>query len=309
MNTNPPLSPQPRIVTATEDDGDLDLDALLIDDSLSTSQDPALVSTASWSPRPHIPIKAIEEDIDAGGDNSEWVLPPPSQPGDFLTNSIHRVPSKSILKKVSSYGNFDMNESISSSKRGNSMKKKQSFLSFDVSVNSGVASASAQSKNGSDYGLDLDSSSNSQISTSFLRVPSNFQVSVAPVQPVDTVKDSTAPADAAAGTLDTSLGSSKLSTSGKMRRNVSFNAVSVREYDRTIGDNVSYLATLFLILQSPMVVHFLSSTYQFNYLLISRRVSLALHFLLIGLTPRHPRRVSTTSNLNGHHKESVTQPG
>ena len=242
MNTsNPPLSPRARVVTITEDDEDLDLDALLIDDSLSTSQDnPASVPTASWSPRPHIPIKGVEEDIDVGANNSEWFLPTPSQPGDFLTNSIHRVPSKSILKKVSSYGNFDMNESISSSRRDSSMKKKQSFLSFDVSANSGVGSASAQSKNGSDYGLDLDSSSNSQISTPFLRMPSNFQVSAAPVQPVDTVKNSTTPADAAAGTLDTSLGSSKLSTSGKMRRNVSFNAVSVREYDRTIGDNVSF---------------------------------------------------------------------
>jgi hypothetical protein len=244
MTMNPPISPTRRILTVTEDD-DLDLDALLIDDSLSTSQQAsAIAPVSSWSPGPSIPIKAIEEDIDSSA--REWTLPPPSLPGDFLTSSLHRVPSKSILKKVSSYGNIDPNESISSSKRGGAMKSKSSYLSFDVSFNSGVASASGASMGGSDYGLDLDSSSKSQMSTSFLGVAHNASTSFSPAA-ADTLEpkpksldgSSTSHADAAAGTLDTSLGSSKLSTSGKMRRNVSFSAVNVREYDRTVGDNVS----------------------------------------------------------------------
>ncbi|KAL7502467.1 hypothetical protein ACHAXN_000425 [Cyclotella atomus] len=244
MTMNPPISPTRRILTVTEDD-DLDLDALLIDDSLSTSQQAsAIAPVSSWSPRPSIPIKAIEEDIDSSA--REWTLPPPSLPGDFLTSSLHRVPSKSILKKVSSYGNIDPNESISSSKRGGAMKSKSSYLSFDVSVNSGVDSASGASMGRSDYGLDLDSSSKSQMSTSFLGVAHNASTSFSPAA-ADTLEhkpksldgSSTSHADAAAGTLDTSLGSSKLSTSGKMRRNVSFSAVNVREYDRTVGDNPS----------------------------------------------------------------------
>jgi hypothetical protein len=236
MSTEPPLSPQRRFVTVTEDE-DLDLDALLIDDSFSDRQDvlaPPLSPHASWSPRGSVPISAIEEDQDAN--NSEWILPPSSQPGDFLMSSIHRVPSKSILKKVSSYGNFDINESISTSKRGGSIMRKTSFLSFDVSVGSGGAGSGSRA--GSDYGLDLDSSSQSQMSTSFL---GGAKISSSPAKSASST-DGVIPksnADEAAGTLDTSLGSSKLSTSGKMRRNVSFNAVNVREYDRTVGDNVS----------------------------------------------------------------------
>jgi hypothetical protein len=241
---NPPISPTRHALTITEDD-DLDLDALLIDDSLSTSQEAsALAPVSSWSPRPTVPI-TIEEDIESSA--REWILPPPSLPGDFLTSSIHRVPSKSILKKVSSYGNFDANESISSSKRGNAIKPKSSYLSFDVSVNSGVASASVASQGGSDYGLDLDldSSSQSQIRTPFLggaRISPSSSPAAADTRETKLKSldvSSTSNADVAAGTLDTSLGSSKLSTSGKMRRNVSFSAVNVREYDRTVGDNVS----------------------------------------------------------------------
>lgn len=263
---NPPLSPSRRIVTVTEDDGDLDLDALLIDDSLSESHEgQAVPPIASWSPRPTLPIKAIEEDIDTKA--SEWILPPPSQPGDFLTNSLHRVPSKSILKKTSSYGNFDMNESISSSKRG--MKKKSSFLSFDVSVNSGAGSVSASKAGSEDYGLDLDSSSQSQMSTSFLRSvrgsSSSLTLMNTPETATETMDASNkSSADEAAGTMDTSL-----STSAKMRRNVSFNAVNVREYDRTVGDNVRLFASAVFIYTKDS---YITDSHMFLYILQSTAI-------------------------------------
>jgi len=180
-------------------------------------------------------ISASEDNIE--GDESHWTLPAPSQPGDFLTTSIHKVPSKSILKKTSSYGNFDLSESISS-KRGSSSLTKNTFslLSFDTSVKSGTGSA-AQSRNRSDsfgLGLDLDSSSQSQKNTSFLGVP------VSPILSVVDIKSDapTQPDNADAAGSDVSA-SSNLSTSGNMKRSVSFSAVNVREYDRTIGDNPS----------------------------------------------------------------------
>jgi len=314
MNINPPLySPKP-VVTVTEDDDDLNIDALLLDDSFSETQETIETEpVAACSQQPTARILAVEEDTYPK--NSEWILPRLSQPGDFLSNSIRRVPSKSILKKVSSYGNFDINESISSSKLSGGMKKKPSYLSFDVSINNGGDSTSGRSK-GSDYGLDLDSSSQSQNSTflsnSIRRVPSksilkkvssygnfdtnesisssklsggmkkkpsylSFDVSInnggdstsgrskgsdygldldsssqsqnstsffgltsSPCLVPDVAAQAVEfNADIAAGTLDTSIGSSNISTSGRMRRNVSFHAVNVREYDRTIGDNVS----------------------------------------------------------------------
>ena len=239
MSIDPPPLPMNRVVTINEDDAVLDIDALLIDDSLSSpcNEPPESTRCTSFSPRPDVFISASEDNIE--GDESHWTLPAPSQPGDFLTTSIHKVPSKSILKKTSSYGNFDLSESISS-KRGSSSLTKNTFslLSFDTSVKSGTGSA-AQSRNRSDsfgLGLDLDSSSQSQKSISFLGVPVSPLVSVvdnssdAPTQPDN--------ADAAAGS-DASA-SSNLSTSGNMKRSVSFSAVNVREYDRTIGDNVSF---------------------------------------------------------------------
>ena len=242
----PPLTPVNRVVTITEDDAALDIDALLIDDSISPSRQEPLESSrcTSFSPRPDVFISASEDNAAVG--ESHWTLPAPSQPGDFLTTSIHKVPSKSILKKTSSYGNFDLNESISSSRRGSSSLTKNTFslLSFDTSVKSGIGSAT-QSRNRSDsygLGLDLDSSSQSQMNSSFIGVSQVRNPQVSPFSPVVDDKpelpNQSDNADAAGGS-DASA-SSKLSTSGNMKRSVSFSAVNVREYDRTIGDNVSF---------------------------------------------------------------------
>lgn len=266
MNADP-LSHRRHFITVTEDDG-LDLEGLLnvIDDSISANRETTPApAVASRSPRSSVPITAVEEienDITA---KSEWVLPAPARPGDFLTSSIHRVPSKSILKKTSSYGNFDTNELISSSKPGNIIKKKSSLLScadVNTSMNSGVVSAgSALNQTLSEhesFGLDLDSSSQSQISAPFRGM--NRSNSSMPSLPL---ADSTScvenmikiDADIAAGAEDTTLkNSSDLSTSApKIKRTVSFNAVAVREYDRTVGDNVSELSDLRSILYNILL--------------------------------------------------------
>ncbi|KAL3801667.1 hypothetical protein HJC23_013172 [Cyclotella cryptica] len=250
MNANQPLSHRRHFITVTEDDG-LDLDVLLadIDDSISTSREnPLPPPAASRSSRSSAPITAIEEIENETTSHSEWVLPAPARPGDFLTSSIHRVPSKSILKITSSYGHFDAIESISSSKAGNDVTKKSSLLScadMNTSSNSVVSTGSGLTPTGSgheSFGLDLDSSSHSQMSTpcrgtahGICSMPSfPFADSTACVENMIKID-----ADIAAGTLDECLRSnSDLSTSvPKIKRTVSFNAVAVREYDRTVGDN------------------------------------------------------------------------
>jgi len=166
-----------------------------------------------------------------------WFRPPSAKPGDFLATSISRVPSKSILKKVSSYGNFDASmsssktlslskssvsldsEAISATRMG---KKKPSILNMSV-----VSATSNRSElsGGSSYGIGLDlrdlSLSNSVHSTGFCGTDEND-------------------AEDADRTAGSALNSLDLSRYGKMmNRSVSFTSVDVREYDQTIGDNPS----------------------------------------------------------------------
>lgn len=317
MRPSQPPSTQRSFITVTEDD-DLDLDALLIDDSFSTSQENPPPPVASFSPRSAVPISAIEEDTADG----HWVLPTPAQPGDFLTSSIHRVPSKSILKKTSSYGNFDLTEPISSSKRATSisnMKKKPSYLSFsdhmNTSMNSGVGSAGSSGN----FGLDLDSSSQSQMSTSYTLGMANHRNSMPNFHVVDVAKPDTPPlaadkasnsgADAAAGTLETSLGSSSkaLSASGsKMRRNVSFHAVDVRQYDRTVGDNVSccqpgkHASSITCLTQLSHLISLMHIIY------ISHRAARVPPFPSTGPTPKQPPKNSTSTNSSVPRNASLT---
>ena len=78
------------------------------------------------------PIILASED---GGDGpGKWILPAPALPGDYLNSSLHRVPSKSILKKTSSYGNFD--SVLSSSRGGGSTTSRTRRLSIALDSSS-----------------------------------------------------------------------------------------------------------------------------------------------------------------------------
>mmetsp|Transcript_12157 Transcript_12157/g.19654 ORF Transcript_12157/g.19654 Transcript_12157/m.19654 type:complete len:156 (+) Transcript_12157:22-489(+) len=137
-----------RRIVITED-VDLDLDKLLLGDNsgakLSASPSSPPLSLPSSSPpsaltnnatsastaaqcvgqiSPARPLLARDDD---GEDSSlgHWILPAPARPGDHINNSLHKVPSKSILKKTSSYANFD-----SSVGGGGSITKKNVFLSI-----------------------------------------------------------------------------------------------------------------------------------------------------------------------------------
>lgn len=224
-----------------------------------TPAKPALVSPQS--PRSPIlaPILAREED---DGEDDEgfghWVNPPSAKPGDFLNTSLRRVPSKSILKKVSSYGNFDSSMSShnaggkSGRRKSVSMnseerevmtmgKKKTSFLSM-ASANS----THTQNSGGSSYGVGLDlgdSISLHQSPRSTFGMGSIHPVNETTAQELANILplpmcDQPSDADQAAGPIRRkSLDSS--GSGNKMHRSVSFHSVDIREYDRTIGDNPS----------------------------------------------------------------------
>lgn len=212
---------------------------------------------------PRCLILAREEDNDDDNDGvGHWINPPPAQPGDFLNNSIRRVPSKSILKKVSSYGNFDTSLSISSHNAGRSLsqaqssactvpswprtksesmeasmgKKKTSFLSMPSS-NSNHSENSGSSSFG--IGLDLGDSfsiHNTPRKTSKVcLVDKNDARLLENIPPMPLLSADADHADRAAGIRSMDLSSSDK----KMQRSVSFHSVDIREYDRTIGDNPS----------------------------------------------------------------------
>lgn len=223
-----------------------------------TPAKPALVSPHSPRSPTLAPILAREED-DGDGDEGfgHWVNPPSAKPGDFLNTSLRRVPSKSILKKVSSYGNFDSSmsshnaggksgrrKSVSMSSEEREVmtmgKKKTSFLSM-ASANSNHT----QNSGGSSYGVGLDlgdsislhQSPRSAVGTGSFHLDENTAQELANILPLP-MCDQPSDADQAAGpirhkSLDSSCGGNK------MHRSVSFHSVDIREYDRTIGDNPS----------------------------------------------------------------------
>ena len=223
-----------------------------------TPAKPTLVSPQSPRSPTLAPILAREEDDGDDEGFGHWVNPPSANPGDFLNTSLRRVPSKSILKKVSSYGNFDSSmsshnaggksgrrKSVSMSSEERDVmamgKKKTSFLSM-ASANS----IHTQNSGGSSYGVGLDlgdsislhQSPRSAVGTgSFHPVDENTAQELANILPLP-MCDQPSDADQAAGpirrkSLDSSGGGNK------MHRSVSFHSVDIREYDRTIGDNPS----------------------------------------------------------------------
>jgi hypothetical protein len=119
-------------------------------------------------------------------------------------------------------------------------KKQASFLSLN--------SSSSSSKGA--IGWDLDDSNSPKVSppgtSSFLMCgqvmgkPLSLSSSPLPNMPsLKTVGFDASGADRAAGMMDSSGSRHSTASSAKIRRNVSFHSVNVREYDRTVGDNPS----------------------------------------------------------------------
>lgn len=251
----------------------------------------AAAQCADGAESPTGPILAQEEgDDDWGGADGHWILPKPAQPGDYLSGSLHRIPSKSILKKKSSYGNFSSFDASTSSRGGGPIARPTSSASLasngsagrnlDTSWSGrvsrrikqssllGISQASSNSSSQVSIGWNLDDSSpkNSPAGRgpfglsamvaaeplvplpSMPNLKSDGDEEAVTLAPIDrrTSKEEEADddeiphADGAAG-MDAS-GSSRNSASSsgpRMRRNVSFHSVDVREYDRIIGDNPS----------------------------------------------------------------------
>ena len=330
-----------RKIVITEDE-DLDLDKLLLGDNSGVVANPipsqphsspgsapsllhAVQSTSSNTTvikdnnnTPTTPIVVLEEEEEDDDEGlGHWILPEPGA-REAISN-LKKVPSKGILKKTSSYGNFDLVSSQSSnmnnSKKGGLGNRKGSRLSFtnlldvsstsmgsssgkinnnrsqvhndnqqasplDSSLSSGVkrrtkqasflsmASSNSNHSTGSRsnaLGWDLDDSSSgihhASSPTSSPRVgkfllsglpPSVPSFSSKPQQVLTSTSDGgkegtniVDSADQAAGISDRSSRHSSQASLGdsssvpRIRRNVSFHSVDVREYDRTVGDNPS----------------------------------------------------------------------
>mmetsp|Transcript_33279 Transcript_33279/g.80487 ORF Transcript_33279/g.80487 Transcript_33279/m.80487 type:complete len:448 (+) Transcript_33279:115-1458(+) len=272
-----------RRIVITEDE-DLDLDKLLLGDNSGARQ---LSSSHLQSPPRSLPTSsslhssspslsankttaasAVEERC-IGDETTPtspgpilardegWILPTPAQPGDYINTSLRRVPSKSILKKTSSYGNFDSlmlssksggvgmsrrasscslgrqsrgqvgNSALDSSLSGGVLKvaKRTSYLSLDLSNSQGSGAQHVA------IGWDLDDSLPSKCCA--MPASSSRNNFIPPGR--DDVSDD---GDRTAG-IDSSGSRHSGTSSAKIRRNVSFNSVDIREYDRTIGDNPS----------------------------------------------------------------------
>jgi hypothetical protein len=262
-------------ILITEDE-DFDLDKWLLGDTsgakLSPSppppSPPSPPSSSADATAAAIPILALEEggdddhDVEEGeGGLGHWMLPPPAIRGDYINNSLHRVPSKSILKKTSSYSTFDLSCSRGDGGSSRGMVRKPSFqagmdassstksqcsdsrrnrcrVASSHSIDMSQASYSSQQ----DIGLDLDDSNprfsppRSPGANKFINSESSPMVSHTAAGDNAHAPD----ANCAAGIDSSCSRHSGSSSSNRMRRNsVSFHSVDVREYDRIVGDHPS----------------------------------------------------------------------
>ena len=231
----------------------------------ASSASPAAATTAVASPPPPsqiTPILASEEERDGDDDDGlgHWVLPAPALPGDYLNGSLHRVPSKSILKKVSSYGNFDSSRGGGSSTGGRTRRLSIALDSSSTSQASGSIRGGGRFHNRSQVSdeppfsslLSADGSTiKSNKKTSFLSLTSldsnqgqphnqggeqiGWDLEDDGVASSPLYRGVTMGEEESLPSIPNSHDASDSST--KMRRNVSFHAVDVREYDRTVGDH------------------------------------------------------------------------
>jgi hypothetical protein len=282
-------------IQITEDDENFDLDKLLIGDSTTTGVSsnyfpPQSTSVSNVDAPTLAPTLAVEEEGRGGVVGEVSTKDDPAQASSSssvlrvdagttnIGNSIHRVPSKSILKKTSSYlAVNDLNTSMSKSMRsvngGGGILRKASFLSIttmtsnndntaiDLSMSTKssvrnnrtrVGSVSSYNSQSQDVGLDVDDDSNTTPRFNFSSAPNSplseaeeegfIQFSNFLKTPSCNDFSSTNTASATGAVNDTSIRStcSSSSNKNKLRRNsVSFHSVDVREYDRTVGDNPS----------------------------------------------------------------------
>ena len=196
-------------IQITEDDDNFDLDKLLLGDStttgISSNKSPPQSTSASNVDAPTLaPILVVEEEgrgdvvgvvitkddpapASSSSSSSSSSVPRGDAGTTNIGNSMHRVPSKSILKKTSSYlAVDDLNTSMSTSMRsvngGGGILQKAPFLSIttmtsnnnntdmDLSMSTTksplrnnrtrVGSVSSYNSQSQDVGLDVDDDSN-----------------------------------------------------------------------------------------------------------------------------------------------------
>lgn len=205
-------------------------------------------------------ILASEE---GGRGQGQWILPVPALPGDYLNSSLHRVPSKSILKKTSSYGNFD--SVLSSSRGGGSTTSRTRRLSLAMDTSSASQASHCRGRQTRSQVSDEPLSpfpGDSKISkkASFISFASldstqsqqqqgggesigwdldaDDALSTSPLRKIITLTEEESLPSISPHSGDAGLSESRNSDSStRMHRNVSFHAVDVREYDRIVGDH------------------------------------------------------------------------
>lgn len=203
-------------IQITEDDENFDLDKLLIGDftttGVSSNNFPPQSTSVSNVDAPTLtPTLAVEEEGRGGAVGEVSTKDDPAQASSSssvlrvdagttnIGNSIHRVPSKSILKKTSSYlAVNDLNTSMSKSMRsvngGGGILRKASFLSIttmtsnndntaiDLSMSTKssvrnnrtrVGSVSSYNSQSQDVGLDVDDDSNTTPRFNFSSSPNS----------------------------------------------------------------------------------------------------------------------------------------
>ena len=203
-------------IQITEDDENFDLDKLLIGDSTTTGVSsnnfpPQSTSVSNVDAPTLAPTLAVEEEGRGGVVGEVSTKDDPAQASSSssvlrvdagttnIGNSIHRVPSKSILKKTSSYlAVNDLNTSMSKSMRsvngGGGILRKASFLTIttmtsnndntaiDLSMSTKssvrnnrtrVGSVSSYNSQSQDVGLDVDDDSNTTPHFNFSSAPNS----------------------------------------------------------------------------------------------------------------------------------------
>ncbi|KAL7552790.1 hypothetical protein ACHAWF_016046 [Thalassiosira exigua] len=237
-----------RRIVITEDE-DLNLDKLLIGDNSGAKLAPPPSPSRFPSPQsppssptpapsrplsppppdrrspstPTSPILAREEDGDDVDRRENWTLPTPSQRGDYLRgDSLRKVPSKSILKKNSSYGTFGpsssgsclVNDDSSSSRRSLSRSKSQVRIAANPSpLDASLSHGEPKRRVKQSSWMSFDSSSSSAVGWD---LDDNYR------------------SRSSAGDLSSSEGAKGRDY---RRSRVAFDSVEMREYDRTVGDN------------------------------------------------------------------------
>ncbi len=265
---------------------------------------------------------------DGGNGPGQWILPAPALPGDYLNSSLHRVPSKSILKKTSSYGNLDSftrgggsttsmtrrlsiaMDSSSTSQTSHSRGRYNRFQVSDEHPSLFPGDASPQTPKNASFicFASLDSTQSQQQLQSDESIgwdlDADDPLSATPLRNILALAEAESMSCHVGDAGSSESRNSDSST--RMRRNVSFHAVDVREYDRTVGDHpgcrsgppvstpYSFYSFCFFLIYMTIWFHYFLPLYSpFG---IELRVHISSHW--IGATLRSTKRTWTSSNSN-----------